>query len=78
VEFNSTTKPTEFKRLLFTLRFGHACLREVLKFCPIGGNLPYEFTDTDLDISRGKLVVFLGSYDASPYQARPSSSLAWV
>merc|ERR1711966_594827 len=65
---NITSKPYEYKKLFFALCFFHASCQERRKFGPIGWDIPYQFNDTDLDILKGQLEMFLDSYDDVPYK----------
>ncbi|KAL8022251.1 putative AAA+ ATPase domain, dynein heavy chain region D6 P-loop domain-containing protein [Plasmopara halstedii] len=65
---NATSKPDQFRKLLFGLSFFHAVVIERKRFGPLGWNIPYAFNDTDYDISRAQLEMFLDFYDQVPYK----------
>ncbi|RHY33391.1 hypothetical protein DYB32_001670 [Aphanomyces invadans] len=65
---DATGKPEKYRKLLFGLAFFHAIVIERKRFGPLGWNIPYAFNDTDYDISRAQLEMFLDFYDVVPYK----------
>jgi dynein heavy chain len=64
-----TGKQPVYKRFLYSLCFFHALILERRKYGPLGWNIPYEFSISDLAISRIQLVEFIKSYSQVPWGA---------
>ncbi|OWZ24775.1 Axonemal dynein heavy chain [Phytophthora megakarya] len=72
----SCKRPTEFKKLLFGLCFFHAVVRERTKFGPLGWNISYVFSSSDLAISKDQLKISLD--DLQPDDPIPYAALAYL
>merc|ERR1719235_297696 len=60
-------KPREYKKLVFALAFFHACILERRKFGPIGWNIPHEWMDSDFQVSREQVGMYLESQPGVPW-----------
>lgn len=67
-KIKKTSKQQQFQKLLFGLSFYHAIVIERKKFGPLGWNIPYEFNDTDMDITAAQLELYVDSYAEIPYK----------
>ncbi|EER16604.1 dynein heavy chain, putative, partial [Perkinsus marinus ATCC 50983] len=64
--FEGNSKPRAFKKLLFALAFFHAVILERRKFGPIGWNIPYEWMDSDFQVSTEQLDMYLNDQPGVP------------
>ena len=68
-EYESCTKPREYKKLLFALAYFHAVILERRKYGAIGWNIPYEWMNSDFVTSNTQLKMYLDEQPETPYQA---------
>ncbi|XP_013412698.1 dynein heavy chain 2, axonemal [Lingula anatina] len=68
-QFNRCKKPEKYKKLLFCLCFFHSILIERRKFLMLGWNIPYDFNDSDFEVSENLLSIYLDEYDETPWDA---------
>lgn len=67
-KLHKTNKVVEYQKLLFGLAFYHAIVIERKKYGPLGWNIPYEFNDTDMDITAAQLELYVNQYEDIPYK----------
>ncbi|GBF98747.1 dynein heavy chain axonemal [Raphidocelis subcapitata] len=65
----ASSRPLEWRRLLFGLCLFHAVVQDRRKFGPLGWNIRYDFTDGDLSVSLAQVREYLEELDAQiPYR----------
>jgi dynein heavy chain len=50
--YEGCSKSVEYKKLLFSLAFFHAIILERRKYGAIGWNIPYDWMNSDFEMSR--------------------------
>jgi len=61
--------PNAYKKLVFAVSFFHALLLDRRKFGPLGWNIPYQFTEKDLEVAMTQIKDFLNhSEKGIPYK----------
>jgi dynein heavy chain len=68
-DYESCTKPKEYKKLLFALAYFHASILERRKYGAIGWNIPYEWMNSDFVTSKTQLKMYLDEQPDIPYTA---------
>ncbi|KAK4469213.1 hypothetical protein MN116_006788 [Schistosoma mekongi] len=68
-QFSLCQKPEKYKKLLFSLCYFHAVLLERKKFLMLGWNIPYEFNDSDFEVSEHLLANYIDQYDETAWDA---------
>ncbi|KAF8071068.1 Dnah1 [Scenedesmus sp. PABB004] len=64
----TSSKPREWRRLVYGLCLFHAVVQDRRKFGPLGWNIRYDFTDGDLSVSLAQLHEYLDAYEAPPFK----------
>jgi dynein heavy chain len=68
-QFTRCHKPDKYKKLLFCLCYFHSVLIERRKFLMLGWNIPYDFNDSDFEVSENLLSIYLDEYEDTPWEA---------
>lgn len=58
-KLNNTAKPQVWSKFVYAFTFFHAVIQERKKFGPLGWNILYEFSDSDLETSFLTLVYII-------------------
>jgi len=68
-KFSACTKPHKYKKLLYAMCWFHSLLVDRRKFGNLGWNIPYDFNDSDFEVSELCLRLYLDEYDETPWDA---------
>ena len=68
-DYESCSKPREYKKMLFALAFFHACILERRKFGAIGWNIGYQWMNSDFLTSKMNIMMYLDEQPDTPYIA---------
>ncbi len=68
-QFGRCTKVSKYKKLLFSLCYFHSVLVERRKFGTLGWNIPYDFNESDFEISENVLSLYLDTSEETPWDA---------
>jgi dynein heavy chain len=68
-DYDSCSRPREYKKLLFALGYFHAVILERRKYGAIGWNIPYEWMNSDFVTSKTQLKMYLDEQPETPYIA---------
>uniref|UniRef100_UPI0037E8313A dynein axonemal heavy chain 2 n=1 Tax=Semicossyphus pulcher TaxID=241346 RepID=UPI0037E8313A len=68
-QFNRCSRPTLYRKLLFSLCFFHSILLERKKFLQLGWNIVYGFNNSDFEVSESLLSLYLDGYEEIPWDA---------
>jgi len=68
-KFQRCSKPDKYRKLLFSLCWFHSVLVDRRKFLNLGWNIPYDFNDSDFDVSELCLSLYLDEYSVTPWDA---------
>jgi len=66
-EYESCSKPKEYKKLMFALAYFHGAILERRKYGPIGWNIQYMWMNSDLEVSKRQVKMYLEQQDLVPY-----------
>ncbi|BFI30788.1 dynein axonemal heavy chain [Marchantia polymorpha subsp. ruderalis] len=67
--FYKCKKQDRYQKLFFALAYFHSVLLERRKFGNLGLNIPYDFNDTDFEVSDDLLKSYLDEYVETPFEA---------
>jgi len=67
-KFDVTSKPDQYRKIMFGLLLFHAVILERRKFGPLGWNIAYDFTDGDRDMVIKQSELLVNDYPIIPFR----------